>query len=213
RRKDEFLAVLAHELRNPLAPILNAAELLRRLGGEHPQILHARDMIERQAQQLSKLVDDLLDIARITRNMVKLNTDKVQLERVVTDAVDASRPLIESKLHELTLELCDEQLIVVGDHARLTQVVTNLLNNAAKYTDPGGHIRVVLERGQGEALIRVIDDGVGMTPELIGRAFDAFSHPEHAFDRAQGGLGIGLTLVRRLIELHGGSVVAASAGS
>jgi CheY-like chemotaxis protein len=219
RRKSEFLAMLGHELRNPLAPIRTAVEYLRRRGLDQPDQCAARDMIERQVQLMVRLVDDLLDVARITRGQIQLRTQAVDMAEMAARAVETSRPLIDARRHTLEVELPAEPAWVEGDPARLAQVLANLLNNAAKYTEEGGRIRLRVERhcspgSETPATIvaSVRDTGVGLPPEMLGSVFDLFTQVDRSLDRAQGGLGIGLTLVRRLVELHGGEVRAASAG-
>jgi PAS domain S-box-containing protein len=212
RRKDEFLAMLAHELRNPLAPIRNAVEVFRLLGPADPDLEWARDMIGRQVQQLTRLVDDLLDVSRITRGKIALRKEPVDLAAVVARAVETSRPLLDARGHELTLDLPREPLRVEADATRLAQVVSNLLNNAARYTEEGGHIRLSVEPGRGEAVVRVRDDGMGIPAELLPQVFELFTQGDRSLARSEGGLGIGLTLVKRLVELHGGRVEARSAG-
>jgi CheY-like chemotaxis protein len=211
-RKNEFLAMLAHELRNPMAPIRNAVAILRSPDVAAAQRGWGLDVVERQVQQLVRLVDDLLDVSRITSGKIQLKLQPVQVSEVVSAAVETSRPLIESLRHELRLELTGEPLWVRGDFARLTQVLANLLNNAAKYTEPGGRIVLALERSGADALVRVIDTGIGIRPESLATIFELFAQVDRTLDRAQGGLGVGLTLVQRLVELHGGSVQASSTG-
>jgi signal transduction histidine kinase len=212
RQKNEFLSMLAHELRNPLAPIRNAVEVMK-LRGEIPQDLAwARDVIDRQMRQLSRLVDDLLDVSRITRGKIELRKQPIELAPVVLQAVEASRPFIESKRHELTASVPEEPIRVNGDAARLAQVLTNLLINAAKYTEEGGHVWVTARRDGNEAVLAVKDSGVGIPPDMLSAVFDLFIQVEHSIDRSQGGLGVGLTLVKRLVEMHGGSVKASSDG-
>ena len=212
RRKDEFLAMLAHELRNPLAPIRNAAQVLKLVGDGDAKQRWAREVIERQTQHLTRLVDDLLDVSRITQGKVKLAREPLDLSAVVQRAVEASRPLIDARRHHLTVVPPPEPVRLAGDLTRLVQVVGNLLNNAAKYTDEGGHIRVEAAREGAEAVLRVRDDGMGIPPDLLPHVFDLFIQADRSLDRSQGGLGIGLTLVRQLVELHGGRVEARSAG-
>jgi PAS domain S-box-containing protein len=212
RRKDEFLAMLAHELRNPLAPILNAAEALKLSGPSDAGQNWAREIIERQARHLARLVDDLLDVSRITRGKVTLVREPLDLATVVERAVETSRPLIDARKHRLSVTLPAESARVEGDLTRLVQVVGNLLNNAAKYTDEGGAIRLDVERAGNETLIRVGDNGMGMPADLLPRVFDLFTQSDRSLDRSQSGLGIGLTLVRSLVEMHGGSVEARSEG-
>jgi PAS domain S-box-containing protein len=212
RRKDEFLATLAHELRNPLAPIRNAAQILSHLGHADPTLTSATEIIARQVQHLTRLVDDLLDVSRITRGKVTLRKEPVDLATVVTQAIETSRPLIESHRHELTVSLPGEAIWVEADLTRLAQVIANLLTNAAKYTPEGGHIRLTVERDGDTAIVRVRDDGVGISGEMLTSIFDLFTQGDRSLARSEGGLGIGLTLVKRLVEMHGGSVIAYSDG-
>jgi signal transduction histidine kinase/DNA-binding response OmpR family regulator len=217
RQKNEFLSMLAHELRNPLAPIRNAVEVLRLRGGSNgngslAELEWSRDVIGRQVRHLARLVDDLLDVSRITKGKIRLQLEPVPLQAVVTQAVEASRPEIDARGHHLDVSVPDEPLWVDGDPARLAQVLTNLLNNAAKYTEPGGHVWLSAARDNGSVVLRVRDTGVGIPPEMIGAVFDLFTQVDRSLDRSQGGLGIGLTLVKRLVELHGGEVSAHSAG-
>jgi signal transduction histidine kinase len=212
RRKDEFLAMLGHELRNPLAPIRNAVGVLRLLGLTDPQAQWARDVIERQVGHLARLVDDLLDVSRISRGRVTLRTAPVALAEVVGRAVESSRPLLDTRRHALAVELPAEPVRLEADPDRLAQVVTNLLNNAAKYTPEGGRVRLAAERRGDEVLLRVGDNGVGIAPEMLPRVFDLFAQAEQTSDRSAGGLGLGLTLVKSLVELHGGRVEAFSEG-
>jgi signal transduction histidine kinase/DNA-binding response OmpR family regulator len=213
RRKNEFLSMLAHELRNPLAPIRNAVQLLRMSGGDNPELASIRDLIDRQVQQLVRLVDELLDISRITRGKIRLQKEPLELSTVVARAVETSQPLIDARNHQLTVTLPPEPLVVEGDPVRLAQVLGNLLNNAAKYTEEGGKIWLTVAREGDEAVLRVRDTGVGIPPEMLGSVFDLFTQVENSLDRSQGGLGIGLTLVRRLVQKHGGRVQALSAGA
>jgi signal transduction histidine kinase/DNA-binding response OmpR family regulator len=213
RLKNEFLSMLAHELRNPLAPIRNAVHVLRMRGTSEPGLQAVRDIIDRQVQQLVRLVDDLLDISRITRGKIRLQKEPLELAAVVEQAVEMSRPVIDSKRHQFTVTLPREPVRVNGDAVRLAQVVGNLLNNAAKYTADGGAIALTLEHGEDEAVIRVRDNGIGIPTEMLGSIFDLFTQVERSLDRSQGGLGIGLTLVHRLVEMHGGRVQAFSAGA
>jgi PAS domain S-box-containing protein len=211
-RKDEFLAMLSHELRNPLAPIRTALQVLKKSGVTHPLVEQARQMMERQVQHLVRLVDDLLDVSRITRGKIQLRKEPVELATVVALAVETCRPLIDARKHELTVALPPEPLWLNADLTRLAQVVGNLLNNAAKFTEEGGHIGLTAEQQDGEAVLRVRDNGIGMAPEVVARAFDLFAQGDTSLDRSQGGLGIGLTLVRSLVQMHGGSVQALSEG-
>ncbi len=213
RRKDEFLAMLSHELRNPLAPIVNAVEVMRRTAPGENSLAWARDIIERQVTHLRRLVDDLLDVARIAQGKVSLCIEQVQLSAIVEHAIETVQPLIASKRHELVLRLPQIPVWLAGDLARLAQVVANLLNNAAKYTPPGGHIELAAGQRDGNVFITVRDNGVGIDTELLPQVFDLFTQGKRSLDRSQGGLGIGLTLVRQLVEQHGGRVEALSEGS
>lgn len=213
RAKDQFLAALAHELRNPLAPMLNVAEVLRGRGLDDKA--HAQwglDILDRQVRHLTRLVDDLLDVARISRGAIELRREPLALEKLVREAVETSRPAIEAKQHELSIALPAEPLWVEADAVRLSQVLVNLLNNAAKYSDPKSHIGLAVTHEGEEAIIRVRDTGMGIPGEILPRVFDLFAQGDMSLDRSQGGLGIGLSLVKRLVELHGGHVAAASAG-
>ncbi len=212
RRKDEFLAILAHELRNPLAPIRNAVSILSLRGDDPAVVAQTGELIDRQVHQMTRLVDDLLEISRIGRGKISLQKEPIDLARIVDMAVETSRPIIEAHRHTLTVSLPDRPLRVEADAARLAQVFSNLLNNAAKYTEDGGRIDLIVEEAQGEAVIRVRDNGIGIAPERLPDIFDMFSQIEGASDRSQGGLGIGLTLARRLVEIHGGKIEAFSAG-
>ncbi len=209
-RKNEFLAMLAHELRNPLAPILNAVHLLRLGSDESPLQQQARAMIERQVGQLTRLVDDLLEVSRITTGRVHLRQERIVVSGIVARAAETARPLMDRHRHELTVTVPPQPVWVYADAARLEQVVVNLLTNAAKYTDDGGRVWLSVEREGDEAVMRVRDTGVGIGPELLPRVFELFTQAERSLDRAQGGLGIGLALVQRLVELHGGRVEAYS---
>jgi len=211
RRKDEFLAMLAHELRNPLAAISSAAALLR-LGAGAEMADRAGAIVDRQVRHLARLVDDLLDASRITSGKITLRSEPVDLAAAVRAAVETARPLIEGQRHTLEVSLPEEPLWLDGDRARLTQVFTNLLDNAAKYTPRGGAVSVRVGRAGDAAVVEVRDSGVGMAPETLAHAFDLFSQGARGLDRAQSGLGIGLTVVRRLVELHGGRVVGTSDG-
>lgn len=208
RRKDEFLAMLGHELRNPLAPLKNAAQLLLLKGTADAEV----QIIDRQVGQMARLVDDLLDVARISRGKIRIQKEAVELAEVVERAVEISRPLIETRRHELTEVLPREPVYLEADPVRLAQVLANLLNNAAKYTQPGGHIELTAERQGEEVVLRVRDNGVGIAPGMLPRVFDLFAQADRTLDRSQGGLGIGLTLVKSLVELHGGRVEAFSEG-
>ncbi|AEG91659.1 hybrid sensor histidine kinase/response regulator [Ramlibacter tataouinensis] len=212
RRKDEFLAMLAHELRNPLAPIAAAADLLTLGRMDEARVRHTSAIISRQVRHMTGLVDDLLDVSRVTRGLVELEQARVDAKRVVRDAGEQVRPLIEARRHRLSLHMPPEPVFVRGDHKRLVQVVGNLLNNAAKYTPEGGEIEVRLRTHDAQVELVVDDNGTGMTPELAQRAFELFAQAARSSDRSQGGLGIGLALVRSLVELHGGRVTAHSDG-
>jgi signal transduction histidine kinase/DNA-binding response OmpR family regulator len=212
RRKGEFLAMLGHELRNPLAPVMNALHVIRQAGDVSEEVGEARDVAERQVRHLARLVDDLLDVSRINSGKIELRKGRVDLREAVARAVETARPLIESRRHELTVELPPHPLTLSADKARLEQVLSNLLNNAAKYTEPGGTIRLEVVREGDEAVARIRDDGIGIEPRLLPRVFELFTQADRSLDRSQGGLGIGLTLVRRLVELHGGLVSAHSEG-
>ncbi|HMF36804.1 MAG TPA: CHASE3 domain-containing protein [Isosphaeraceae bacterium] len=212
RRKDEFLATLAHELRNPLAPIRNSIHVMRLAGQDRATIDGSRAMIERQVQQMVRLVDDLLDLSRISRGQIELRTERVELATILTSAVETSRPLIEQSGHELTIALPQEPIPLVADPTRMAQVFSNLLNNAAKYTERGGHIWLSAQRDDGCVTVRVRDSGVGIPTEMLPRIFEMFTQVDRSLERVQGGLGIGLTLVKRLVEMHGGSIEAHSEG-
>jgi PAS domain S-box-containing protein len=211
RRKNEFLATLAHELRNPLAPIRNSLHLLR-LQDNTPAAERVHDMLERQVNHLVRLVDDLLEISRITSGKIELRTEPVEVASVIRTALEISRPLIDASGHQLAIALPQEPITVEVDPMRLSQIVANLLNNAAKYTDPGGQIWLTATREAGAAVISVRDNGIGLAPDVLPRVFDMFTQVERDHKRTQGGLGIGLALVKRLAELHGGSVEAKSDG-
>jgi PAS domain S-box-containing protein len=212
RRKDEFLAMLAHELRNPLAPLQNGLQILRLKCAGEPTIDEVGEMMQRQVGQLVRLVDDLLDISRITRGRVELRKELVDLAEVATRAVEAARPMIDARRHQLTYEGPPVPVLVNADPTRLTQVIGNLLNNAAKFTETGGRIRLSVGRELNAGVVRVVDEGIGIAADMLPRIFELFAQAERTLDRSQGGLGIGLTLVRHLVEIHGGSVQAFSAG-
>ncbi len=212
RRKDEFLATLAHELRNPLAPIRNAVELLRRRNPGAPVSNDLAEVIGRQVAHMVRLVDDLLEISRITRGSIELRRSQIGLASVITAAVETSRPLIEAGGHVLEILLPAEEVWIEADATRLAQVFSNLLNNASKYTDERGKISISVEQADGEVEIRVRDSGIGISSSLLPRVFDMFTQGTSSSVRSPGGLGIGLTLVRSLIEMHGGRVSAQSDG-
>ncbi len=211
REKDEFLAVLAHELRNPLAPIFYALHILDRESDPAVQH-HTRGIVERQVHRLARLIDDLLDVSRISTGKVDLRREQVPLRRIVENAVEVSRPLFEARRHEVTVSLPTEEVWLEADAARLELVLSNLLNNAAKFTEDGGKVWLSAERSDDHLLLRVKDTGVGMDPELIQRVFDIFAQGSRSLDRPQGGLGIGLTLARRLVEMHEGTITVNSGG-
>jgi signal transduction histidine kinase len=213
RHKDEFLAMLAHELRNPLAPILNAVQLIRKKPVSDPQLLWSRDVIERQLRHLTRLVDDLLDVSRITRGKINLSRETVEIADLVARAVETVQPLIVERGHRLTLDVAREPIRIFGDSLRLTQAVGNVLSNAAKYTENGGHISLTARQVDGIVEIRVQDTGIGIPSDLQPMIFDMFTQLNHQTGRAQSGLGIGLALVRKLLEMHGGSVTAFSEGN
>ncbi|HET9766224.1 MAG TPA: MASE1 domain-containing protein [Thermoanaerobaculia bacterium] len=214
RRKDEFLAMLGHELRNPLGAVSNAVHVLRAAGDGGPSRgARMLDVIERQVGHLTRLVGDLLEVSRITRGEISLRKEALDLRAVVVRAVETAQPWIDERGHCLALERPPQALTLPGDAMRLEQVFANLLHNAAKYTDPGGRIDVGLERDGDAAVVRVRDDGIGIQPELLPHVFDLFTQGDRSLDRARGGLGIGLTLVRRIVELHGGSIEARSEGA
>jgi PAS domain S-box-containing protein len=212
RQKDEFLATLAHELRNPLAPLRNGLQVMKLAGGDGRAVERSRSMMERQVEQLARLVDDLMDLSRISRGKIALRKTRMRLAAAVRDAVETSRPLIEQQGHDLTLDVPDESAFVDADGTRLCQVFANLLNNAAKYTDRGGRIRLAVERVGHEAVVTVEDTGVGIPAHMLPRVFDMFAQVDRSIERAQGGLGIGLNIVKRLVEMHGGSIEAESGG-
>ncbi|HEX8201798.1 MAG TPA: response regulator [Isosphaeraceae bacterium] len=213
RRKGEFLAMLAHELRNPLAPLLGSLHLLGLDNADVAEVQQARAVAERQVRHLARLVDDLLDVSRINSGKVHLRKEAVVLQEAVARAVETVRPLVEARRHAIAVEIPPEPVLLEADADRLAQILANLLNNAAKYTEPGGHITVQAGRDGDFAVVRVRDTGIGIAPELLPRVFDLFTQAERSLDRSQGGLGIGLTLVRRLVELHGGGVHVISAGA
>ncbi|HEV3263145.1 MAG TPA: response regulator [Gemmataceae bacterium] len=212
-RKDEFLAMLAHELRNPLAPMFNALHILRQPHCTPEGAEAARDVLDRQVRQMTRLVDDLLDVSRITSGKIQLRKEAVELAAVVGRVVESTRPLVEGRGHRLDMELPPEPIRLEADPTRLEQVLANLVNNAAKYTEPGGRISLHAKRHGDDVILRVRDNGIGIPPELLPRIFEPFMQADRALDRSHGGLGLGLTLVQRLVELHGGSVQAHSAGS
>ena len=212
RHKNEFLAMLAHELRTPLAPILSAVQILGRQAADNPLVQRAREVVERQALHQARLLDDLLDISRITRGKIELRRRNLEVGSALSDVVEGTRPLINAKAQTISVALPEQPVFVDTDPTRLTQILSNLLNNAAKYTHAGGRIAVSCRRDGDQAVIVVRDNGVGIPREMLSRVFDLFAQAEPLTARTQGGLGIGLTLVKSLVELHGGTVVARSAG-
>src|SRR5262245_7913127 len=212
RQKDEFLAILAHELRNPLAPATNALHILQVKAPPIPELLWAQEVIATQIQRMTRLIDDLMDVSRITSNKLTLRIERVELSKVIEEALTATRPLVEESQQELILAIPPEPILVNADQVRIAQVLSNLLNNAAKYTNPGGRILLRAERQGGEAVISIKDSGIGIPAELLPRIFDMFMQGDRTLTRRHGGLGIGLTLVKRLVEMHGGSVEVRSEG-
>ena len=215
RRKDEFLATLAHELRNPLAPIRNALHALRMAESAsdgRSSLTQVHEMIERQVNSLIRLVDDLMDVSRITRDRIELRREAVELAAVIHGAVETAKPLIESAQHQFTVDVPAEPLVVEADPVRLTQVFANLLNNAAKFTESGGQISLSARLEDSHVVVSVRDTGIGIPSEMLSEVFDLFTQVDRAYSRTQGGLGIGLTLVKRLVDMHGGQVEAYSEG-
>lgn len=212
RHKDEFLAMLAHELRNPLAPIHNALQLMHRQSFTDPQLAWSRDVIGRQVAHLTRLVDDLLDVSRITRGKINLNKEVIELETLITRTVETVQPLINERGHTLTVDVPKGMLAVLGDPIRLVQAIGNVLSNAAKYTERGGRITLVAGESDAELVIRVRDNGIGIPADLMPMLFRLFTQLDGTSGAAQSGLGIGLALVQRLVEMHGGSVTARSDG-
>jgi signal transduction histidine kinase/ActR/RegA family two-component response regulator len=210
RRKDQFLAMLSHELRNPLAPILNAVQLLQLQKGENSVQQKALAIIERQVGQLTHLVGDLLDVSRAITGRIQLCQEQVAVSSIVERAVETARPLIDQRKHELTVSLPPDPIWLYADASRLEQVVTNLLTNAAKYTNEGGHIWLSAQQEGDKAVLRVRDTGLGIAPALLPHVFDLFTQAQRSSDRSQGGLGIGLTLAKRLVEMHAGTVGVSS---
>ncbi|CAI8883878.1 sensor histidine kinase [Methylocaldum szegediense] len=212
RRKNEFLAMLSHELRNPLAPICNAVQVLGLLDLPDPRLRWVKEMIERQVKHLVHLVDDLLDVSRFTRGKITLKQEAIELSEVIERAVEATEGIIKAQEHQLSISYPDEPVWLKGDSVRLVQILTNLLNNAAKYTPHGGRIDLTAVVDHGKVVVSVSDTGIGIPPELLPHIFDLFTQADRSLDRSQGGLGIGLTLVRKLVEMHGGSIEASSKG-
>jgi signal transduction histidine kinase/ActR/RegA family two-component response regulator len=212
RAKDEFLAMLGHELRNPLMPIGIAMQTIRGVAERDPAVQEAREVVERQVKHLAHLLDDLLDVSRLTRGKIELRKETVALQTIVAEAIETTRGFIDDRAHVVSVSLPDDPLWLEADPTRITQVAGNLLENAAKYTPRGGEISVTGYRERGDVVLSVHDNGIGIAPEMLLRVFDLFAQAEQSPVRAEGGLGIGLTLARRLIELHGGRIVGQSAG-
>ncbi len=214
RRKDEFLAMLAHELRNPLAPIRNAAQVFKLAGPPRPELQRAEDIIERQVAHLARLVDDLLDVSRISRGKILLRKERLDLAPLVRTAAEDFRPMLEGAGLRLEVDVADRPLWTVGDPTRLAQVVGNLLHNASKFTDAGGvvAVRLAADADGRQAVLTVRDTGIGMEADILSHLFEAFSQADRSLDRSRGGLGLGLALVKGLVDLHGGAVRAASPG-
>ncbi|MAM88344.1 MAG: hybrid sensor histidine kinase/response regulator [unclassified Hahellaceae] len=213
RRKDEFLAMLAHELRNPLAPIRAAADLLQIADLDEQRVRQTSQIIGRQVEHMTGLVDDLLDVSRVTTGQVKIERSPLDINHIINEAIEQVSPVMRVRRHQLALQMMPESTMVVGDRKRLVQVLANILNNAAKYTNEGGRIEVNSTAVGTEVLVEVIDDGIGMSPDVIARAFELFAQAERTSDRSSGGLGLGLALVKSIIELHGGSVSCSSPGT
>jgi PAS domain S-box-containing protein len=212
RRKDEFLATLAHELRNPLAPIRNSLEILELLRDDAEAVEQARAVMRRQVEYMVRLIDDLLDVSRISRGTLELRKERVELVAVVRSAVETSRPLIEGSSQQLVVTLPPDPIWITADVTRLAQVFANLLNNAAKFTAHGGHIRLLVERRANLVEVSIVDDGIGIPAEMLSKIFEMFTQVDPSLERAQSGLGIGLTIVKRLVEMHQGTIEALSAG-
>jgi PAS domain S-box-containing protein len=212
RRKDEFLAMLAHELRNPLAPISSAAELMKMVKLDEDRLRQTADIITRQIAHMTGLVDDLIDVSRVTRGLITIDSLPLDVKRIVSDAIEQTLPIIESRRHQLSVDLAGEPVHVLGDPKRLVQVLTNILNNAAKYTPEGGNIRLQMQLEPHWVHLHVTDDGAGISADLLPQVFELFTQAERTSDRSQGGLGIGLALVRSLVDLHGGKVTVFSEG-
>lgn len=212
QRKDEFLATLSHELRNPLAAIMNSVQILRRGGSDSGIVNQATDVIDRQANTLQSMVNDLLDVARINAGKILLHRQKVKLNDVVQNAVQSMQPAMTSRNHALSVSVPQQAIWLDGDPVRIEQIVTNLLGNAAKYTERGGRIELIIEDQENQVILHVKDNGTGIASEMLSRIFEPFIQADQSLDRAQGGLGLGLTLIKRLVELHGGKIGVASEG-
>jgi signal transduction histidine kinase len=212
RRKDEFLAILAHELRNPLAPIRNSLQILRMTASADPTAERVCEMMERQVNHMVRLVDDLMEVSRITRGLIELRREETDLATLIRSAVDTSKPLIEAKEHQLAISLPSETVLLPGDPVRLGQVFSNLLNNAAKYTEARGQIWLSAKVEASDVTVSIRDNGIGLSADVLPVVFEMFMQVDRSANRSQGGLGIGLTLVKKLVELHGGTIAATSAG-
>jgi CheY-like chemotaxis protein/two-component sensor histidine kinase len=212
QRKDEFLAMLAHELRNPLAPILNVLPILKREAVDKLHLQDATGMVERSLSRVVRIIDDLLDISRINNGKIQLRKERLSLQTAVHQAVQSARSLIESRSHVLTVSMPPEAIWLEADPVRIEQVFVNLLNNAAKYTEPGGQIDLSVERLGNDCVVRLKDNGIGILSEMLPRIFELFVQADKSLDRSQGGLGIGLSLAKRLVEMHGGTLEAHSEG-
>jgi CheY-like chemotaxis protein/two-component sensor histidine kinase len=204
--------MLGHELRNPLAPIRTAVKVMKQLGSDNPDLCWARDVVDHQVRQMAQLVDDLLEISRVTSGKVRLQKEAVDIATIVAFAIETSRPVLDAHQHRLSIALPSDAVSVDADPIRMAQVLSNLLNNAAKYTKPGGQIRLAAATEGPEVVFRVRDNGIGIPTEMLSGIFDLFAQVDHSLDHSQGGLGLGLTLVRSLVEMHGGSVQALSDG-
>ena len=213
RRKDEFLATLAHELRNPLAPLRNGLQLLKPAKDDAGLIDRTWRMMDMQLGQMVRLIDDLLDVSRITNDRIALNKELTSLDKVIRHAIETSAPIIESQQHKLSIDIPAHEITLDADVVRLTQVFANLLNNAAKYTPRGGNIQIKVEQREDSVTVRIIDNGIGIPQEMLARVFDMFTQVDNSLERTQGGLGIGLSLVKRLVQMHGGTVEAHSKGT
>lgn len=212
KRKDEFIATLAHELRNPLAPLANGLEILRVSSADKERSRLVRDMMQRQLKQLVRLVDDLLDVSRITTGRLTIKRERIELHSVLTDAIEIARPIIEGKEHRLAFDIAADKLTVEGDATRLAQVFSNLLNNAACYTPPRGQLRLEARVDEDQVIVSVADNGIGLTKESLATIFGMFTQVDRSLERTTAGLGVGLSLAQRLIELHDGTLQAESAG-
>jgi signal transduction histidine kinase/ActR/RegA family two-component response regulator len=211
-RKNQFLAMLGHELRNPLAPIRNAVKIMKQRGFDDVDLCWAQDVVDHQVRQMAQLVDDMLDISRVISGKVRLQREAVDVATIVAYALETSRPAIDAQHHRLSIALPQRPIYVDADSIRMAQVLSNLLNNAAKYTKPNGRIRLAAAKEGTHVVFRVRDNGIGIPQEMLSRIFDLFTQVDHSLDHSQGGLGLGLALVRGLVEMHGGSVQASSGG-